>query len=136
MLRLYGNPEIVVERVPALRLLTRPEAVTRQTADTIAGPLSEWAGEDWEAAVVPVKSQIGSGSLPLDLLPSAAVRLTPLAGNKRQRSRQLKDLSARLRQLPIPVVGRISEDTLLLDCRCLEDSGAFLAQLEAEAGQP
>ncbi|MFC4259252.1 L-seryl-tRNA(Sec) selenium transferase [Marinobacter lacisalsi] len=136
VLRLYGNPDIVVERVPALRLLTRPEAAIRQAADTIAGPLSEWAGKDWDVSVAEVKSQIGSGSLPLDLLPSAAVRLTPVSGNKRQRSRQLKELSARLRQLPIPVIGRVSEDALLLDCRCLEDSGAFLAQLEAEANEP
>jgi L-seryl-tRNA(Ser) seleniumtransferase len=136
VLRLYGNPEVVVERVPALRLLTRRQAVIRQTAESIAGPLAEWAGEAWGADVAEVKSQIGSGSLPLDLLPSAAVRLTAADGNKRQRSRQLKALSARLRQLPIPVVGRVSEDSLLLDCRCLEDAGAFLAQLGVEAGEP
>ncbi|MFL1482820.1 L-seryl-tRNA(Sec) selenium transferase [Marinobacter sp. LN3S78] len=136
VLRLYGNPDIVVERVPALRLLTRPEAVIRQTAETIAGPLAAWAGEEWQADVAPVKSQIGSGSLPLDLLSSAALRLTPAGGNRRQRSRQLKALSERLRRLPLPVIGRISEDALLLDCRCLEDSGAFLAQLEVEGSEP
>jgi len=29
----------------------------------------------------------------------------------------------------LPVIGRIAEDRLLLDLRCLEDSTAFVAQL-------
>ena len=136
VLRLYGNPDIVAQRVPALRLLTRPEPAIRQTADTLIGPLSRWAGQDWHLDVTEVRSQIGSGSLPLDLLPSAAVRLTPQGGNKRQRGRQLKALSARLRQLPIPVIGRIAEEALLLDCRCLEDAGPLVAQLEAGVHEP
>lgn len=136
VLRLYGNPDTVAQRVPALRLLTRPETAIRETADTLIGPLFRWAGPDWHLDVTDVRSQIGSGSLPLDLLPSAAVRLTPRGGNKRQRGRQLKALSARLRQLPIPVIGRIADETLLLDCRCLEDAGALVAQLEAGASQP
>ncbi|SFR56935.1 L-seryl-tRNA(Sec) selenium transferase [Marinobacter daqiaonensis] len=136
VLRLYSNPDSVAERVPALRLLTRPESAIHQTAGDIAGPLALWVGADWEVAVTPAKSQIGSGSLPLDLLASAAVRLTPLTGNKRQRGRQLKALSARLRRLPVPVVGRISEDALLLDCRCLEDSAPFIAQLDVAESEP
>ena len=136
VLRLYGNPESVVERVPALRLLTRPETAIDQTAKAIAAPLKAWAGDGWESDVIPVKSQIGSGSLPLDLLPSAGVRLTPAGSNKRQRSRQLKALSARLRRLPVPVVGRISENALLLDCRCLEDPGPLLAQLAPKENAP
>jgi L-seryl-tRNA(Ser) seleniumtransferase len=35
-----------------------------------------------------------------------------------------------LRGLPLPVIGRIAEDRLLLDLRCLEDSAPFMAQLD------
>ncbi|MFW5825360.1 MAG: L-seryl-tRNA(Sec) selenium transferase, partial [Marinobacter sp.] len=132
--RLYGNPDTVARQVPALRLLTRSETAIQVTARAITEPLKAWAGDHWDVSVVPVKSQIGSGSLPLDLLPSAAVRLAPVAGNRRERNRELKALSARLRQLPMPVVGRISEDALLMDCRCLEDATPFLAQLQPETG--
>lgn len=132
VLGLYSNPDTVAQRVPALRLLTRPEYAIKATALAIAEPLRAWAGAGWETLVVPVKSQIGSGSLPLDLLPSAAVRLAPSAGNKRERNRQLKVLSSRLRQLPMPVIGRISDESLLLDCRCLEDEAPFIAQLQPE----
>src|SRR5690554_4533760 len=61
VLRLYSNPETVAQKVPALRLLTRPEADIRATAQTLLGTLQSWAGSDWQASVVPVHSQIGSG---------------------------------------------------------------------------
>ncbi|WP_339805903.1 L-seryl-tRNA(Sec) selenium transferase [uncultured Marinobacter sp.] len=137
VLRLYGNPAQVVERVPALRLLTRTETRIRELAESLLAAAARWAGEPWQVDVVAVKSQIGSGSLPLDLLPSAALCFRPLAPNKKQRNRALKGLAHRLRQLPIPVIGRISEETLLLDCRCLETAEDFVAQLEtAEASRP
>jgi L-seryl-tRNA(Ser) seleniumtransferase len=34
-----------------------------------------------------------------------------------------------LRDLPIPVIGRIADDAVILDLRCLEDEAAFLTQL-------
>jgi L-seryl-tRNA(Ser) seleniumtransferase len=34
-----------------------------------------------------------------------------------------------LRKLPVPVIGRIDEQALILDLRCLEDGDAFLANL-------
>ena len=40
---------------------------------------------------------------------------------------------AALRGLPLPVVGRVAEDRLLLDCRCLDDAAPLLAQLPALA---
>lgn len=130
VLRLYADPDKVVQRVPSLRLLTRAEADIRKVAEAVAPAIGAWVGAGWVSSVVPVKSQIGSGSLPLDLLPSAAVRLTPVTGKKRERGRQLRDMAARLRRLPMPVIGRISDDALLLDCRCLEEVSLFVAQLE------
>jgi L-seryl-tRNA(Ser) seleniumtransferase len=35
-----------------------------------------------------------------------------------------------LRTLPIPVIGRIHDDAVWLDLRCLEDEAAFASQLE------
>jgi len=36
-----------------------------------------------------------------------------------------------LRSLPLPVIGRITDDRLVLDMRCLEDPAPFVAQLPA-----
>ena len=89
-----------------------------------------WAkalGEGWTTGVRDCASQIGSGALPLDALPSAALFATP---NAKQKGRALDALSKQLRALEIPIIGRIHEDALQLDLRCLEDEPAFLAQLQ------
>ena len=71
-------------------------------------------------------SQIGSGALPLDTLPSAGLAIRP-AGRKGGGSR-LETLAASFRSLPVPVIGRIHDGALLLDLRCLDDEEDFSAQ--------
>lgn len=128
VLRLYADPDTLAQRIPALRLLCRPQADIQHTATQLLPALQAWAGSEFVADCYEVLSQIGSGSQPLDRLPSVALRLCSLHGNKRIRSRQLRDLSMKLRQLPQAVIGRIAEDSLLLDCRCVEDPQALIAQ--------
>ena len=110
VLRLYLDPDRLAERLPALRLLTRAEADIAATADRILPDLHHHF-PTLTAAMAPCRSQIGSGALPVDLLPSRAVTL---AGPG------LDAAAARLRGLSIPVLGRIAEGRLWLDCRCLE----------------
>jgi len=133
VLRLYADPDSLVQRVPTLRLLTRSQSDIQLTAEALSSCLQGWAGEAFAVDVCAVSSQIGSGSLPLEVLPSAALRLRSRSTNKRTRSRDLRTLAERLRQLPQPVVGRIADDSLLLDCRCLEDSERLRAQWAANA---
>ncbi|HXT81068.1 MAG TPA: L-seryl-tRNA(Sec) selenium transferase [Acetobacteraceae bacterium] len=123
VLRLYLEPDRLVERLPALRLLVRPEAAIRATAERVAAALGPLSGGR-EVRVEACRSQIGSGALPVDLLSSAAVTL---GGNT------LENLALRLRRLPRPVLGRIALGRLWLDCRCLEeaDEAEFVAQLPA-----
>jgi L-seryl-tRNA(Ser) seleniumtransferase len=121
VLRMYLDPDRLAQRVPALRLLTRPEADIRTTAERIREVIaSRWPDRD--IATEACRSQIGSGALPVDLLPSAAVTI----GGK-----ALEDIAKVLRGLPRPVIGRIARGRLVLDCRCLEtaDEAAFIAQL-------
>ena len=110
VLRLYLDPDHLAERLPALRLLTRPESEIRATAERMLPALGA-AFPEREVAVVACRSQIGSGAMPVDLLPSVALTL----GGK-----GLEALAAALRRLPRPVIGRIHDDRLWLDCRCLE----------------
>lgn len=131
VLRLYADPDTLVQRVPTLRLLTRSAESIQQTCEALLPDLQRWAGEGFAVDVCAVSSQIGSGSLPLDVLPSAALRLCSTSGNRRERSRALRQLAERLRQLPQPVIGRIADDSLLLDCRCLEDPQALRTALGA-----
>ena len=128
VLRLYADPQTLVQRVPTLRLLTRSQEQIRQGAEALLPALQAWAGEDFVVDLCEVHSQIGSGSLPLETLPSAALRLRSRNGNRRSRSRELRQLAERLRGLPYPVIGRIAEDSLLLDCRCVEDTRLLAEQ--------
>jgi len=125
VLRLYLDPDRLPQRLPALRLLIRPEADIRRTAEHLLAPLQA-ALPDRPVAVEPCRSQIGSGAMPVDLLPSAALTI---GGNN------LESLAKTLRALPRPVIGRIAAGLLWLDCRCLEteDEPVFLAQLSASA---
>jgi L-seryl-tRNA(Ser) seleniumtransferase len=109
VLRLYLDPARLAERLPTLRLLTRPLAEIEATAARMLPALENFAGRGGE--VVACRSQIGSGALPVELLPSAAVTF---AGGT------LDVLAARLRGLTRPVIGRIAQGRLWLDCRCLE----------------
>jgi L-seryl-tRNA(Ser) seleniumtransferase len=131
-LRLYRDPDRLAERLPALRLLTRGEAELRALAERIAPAIARVLGERATVQVLPCKSQIGSGSLPVDRLPSACVALGPPAGARRAGS--LPDrLAAALRALPVPVIGRIEDGQLRLDLRCLDGDDAearFVAQLD------
>ena len=72
-------------------------------------------------------SQIGSGALPVETIASAGLAIRPKAA--RGAGRALAALAAALRKLPVPVIGRIEEQALVLDLRCLEDEAAFLANL-------
>lgn len=128
VLRLYGDPDRLAERVPALRLLSRPEDDIHALAQRLQGVVAGRFGDIATVDVIACRSQIGSGALPVDALPSAALAIRPSAG-KRGTGRALKRLAAALRRLPIPVIGRIADDALLLDLRCLEDEDGFVRQL-------
>ncbi len=61
--------------------------------------------------------------MPVDRLPSHALRIQP-AGPKRGNGRALERLAARLRALPVAVIGRIADGALWLDLRCLDGETA------------
>ena len=128
VLRLYADPERLAERLPALRLLARPvediEAVASRLRPVLAGPLAEIAAVE----IVSCQSQIGSGALPVDRLPSVALSIRPTAA-KRGAGAVLRRLTQAFRALPVPVIGRVQDGALILDLRCLEDEATFVDQI-------
>jgi L-seryl-tRNA(Ser) seleniumtransferase len=126
-LKLYRDPDRLAERLPTLRLLTRGEADIRACAERVAPAIAAALGERARVQVRACKSQIGSGSLPVDRLPSACIAIGPATGAKRAGSFPDR-LADALRALPMPVIGRIEDGELRLDMRCLDqaDSEATL----------
>ena len=130
VLALYEDPGRLAETLPSLRLLTRERGEIERQARRIAPRIAARLGAGWSVEVVSCRSQIGSGALPVDRLPSAGLRCAPAAGAKRGRSSKLQALAAALRALPKPVIGRVHDGALTLDLRCLDDEADFVAQLD------
>jgi L-seryl-tRNA(Ser) seleniumtransferase len=127
-LRVYASGHRLPERLPTLALLTRPRADIAAAAERLRAPLAEAVGTSCAVRVADCASQIGSGSMPVERLPSAALVVAP-AG--KPRGRTVAALEARLRALPVPVIGRIADNALWLDLRCLlpRDEAAFIENL-------
>ncbi|KAB2970540.1 MAG: L-seryl-tRNA(Sec) selenium transferase [Zoogloea sp.] len=127
VLRLYRDPDTLAERLTTLHLLTRPRdemlAQAERLQARVSAALASWP---LTVSIEPMLSQIGSGSLPVDRLPSAGLVFRPQG----RKSGVLNKLEAALRGLPVPVIGRIADNALHLDLRCLPaaDEATFTAQ--------
>jgi L-seryl-tRNA(Ser) seleniumtransferase len=119
-LRLYADPEKLVKRLPTIRALARTPTEIHAQAERLLPAFAQALGGTWQAGIKPVRGQIGSGALPVDLLPSFALSV---------KGKGLDKLAEAFRRLPIPVIGRIQDETLLFDVRTLDDEAAFADQL-------
>jgi L-seryl-tRNA(Ser) seleniumtransferase len=98
------------ETIPTLRMLTEPLAAIRQRARRLQRRLSADTRRTLGIEVVTSRSQVGGGALPTVELPTAALALGTAA-------RPAGALDVALRRGRPPVVGRIEDDRLILDCR-------------------
>jgi len=126
-LRLYRDPDRLAERLPTLRLLARLKPDIEAAAQRLLPIVAAKIGDGFDVAVTACASQIGSGALPMETVPSAGLAVKPRSAKRS--GRLLTTLSMALRRLPIPVVGRIENNALILDLRCLDDEKAFVANL-------
>jgi L-seryl-tRNA(Ser) seleniumtransferase len=126
VLSLYRAPEFLVERLTTLTWLTRPSLAMQEQAGRLLQVVQQAVGDAYEVVAAPMMSQIGSGALPVDLLPSYGLAIRAVKG----RRGSLERLEAALRALTRPVIGRIADKTLWLDFRCLEpgDESLFAQQ--------
>ena len=130
VLALYRDPERLHLRLTAVRQLTRPEVEIRAAAERLLPVLhTSLTGLPVTLEIVPLKSQIGSGSLPVDRLPSAGFAIRPQG----RKGGVLNRIEQGLRAMPKPVIGRIEDGRLLLDLRCLQpqEEAEFAATLAA-----
>ena len=101
-LELYRDPARALHEVPVLRAVAEPAAAVRGRAERLAGRLG--------GTVVETRARVGGGAVPLLELESFACALD--GGD---------ELAAALRAADPPVVARVQEGRVLLDCRTLTD---------------
>ena len=129
VLKLYRDPQQLTRRLPTLRMLTRAQPEIRQQAHSLLPAVQSALAPRFGVTVADCHSQIGSGSLPIETIASTALQIAPVSAQ----DSELRELSAQLRRLPLPVIGRIHKNLLWLDLRCLEpeQQQAFAAQLDS-----
>jgi L-seryl-tRNA(Ser) seleniumtransferase len=131
VLKLYRDPDRLVGTVPTLRYFARPNSEIAAAAARLRQPMALGLGEAFCVNIAACTSQVGSGALPLETLPSTGIAIAPAI--RKGAGRRLEALVLALRRLPIPVLGHVKDGAVILDLRCLDDEATFLAQL-AELG--
>ena len=109
-LRLYLNEHELTQKLPMLQRYTRSTDELRETAEKLANHLRQIFGDSVQVTVEESTAQIGSGSLPVDTLPSLAICL-------HSPEISAETLAAHFRAQPIPVIGRVQDERLRFDVR-------------------
>ena len=123
-LRLYLNPEKLTEKLPTLRLLTQPLEQLKINAMRLKERLESRLNSQFELQIEDSQAQIGSGSQPMERIPSVAVTIAEKTNAK------LSALSARFKQLSQPIIGRMENGKIWLDLRSLADIETLLNTLD------
>jgi len=126
-LRLYSRSDQLPLLLPTLRYLTRPQPDIAQAVERLLPECRKAYGASFHIDSAPCLSQIGSGALPMNTVPSQALTFTARDG----RGRTLEALAAHWHAQPKPILGRIADNRLWLDLRCLDDESELLAALRA-----
>lgn len=119
VLQEYLSEEKAVKNIPVLRMITEPLADVEHRARSLARRLKA-AHLPAQIEVKPCESQIGGGSLPLERIPSMAVTIRP-------EEISVAELEERMRRLPVPIIPRTANDTIILDVRTMKPGDIRLA---------
>ena len=124
-LRTFLFPQTIEKTLPTYRLIARPLQEIEVMAANVRDAVEQWAAGRAQAEIISGHSQVGSGSLPGDTLPTILIALTP---NKSS----VKAIARALRELSPPVIGRLHNGKVLLDMRCLLETELLIKALHEE----
>lgn len=117
----YLNEEDAIKNIPVLSLITKDLKEIEKNANALFNKIENLENVA-DINVEDTFSQIGGGSLPAERIKSKSVTIMP-------KNISTQSLEAKLRAGKNPVVGRISEEKLILDMRTvLENEIDILAQ--------
>jgi L-seryl-tRNA(Ser) seleniumtransferase len=119
-LRLYLRSRDLVADIPTLRFLTRALAAMKQIAPRARDILADHLGAAFRCEIIESTSQIGSGALPTEELPTVAIRVT----HQTISANSIADI---FRGAQPPIIGRITHDGFQLDLRTIDDPAVFAA---------
>jgi L-seryl-tRNA(Ser) seleniumtransferase len=113
-LRLYRESACIAHAIPTLRMFTRSLADIDNVAQRALPPLAAALGAGFRVSVQDSTSQIGSGALPTEEIPTKVIAIEhDFMGPHR--------IAGRFRQARPPIIGRVADDKFLLDTRTIFD---------------
>ena len=118
--RLYLNSDTLKRRLPVLKFLLRPLSDIEIIAKEASGLIRERLGKDYSVEVEDSESQIGSGSLPEEVIPTKVISIV----HKKLPPEEIFEMF--LKTNP-PVLGRVHKGRFLLDMRMIEKAGDLFA---------
>ena len=123
-LLLYLDMEHAKEAIPTLRMIHESPNILKGRAQRLLRQLKMRCG-NMTVSVAEIYSEVGGGSLPDVVIPSYGILIKP-------HTMSLDVLEKRLRNLEVPIIGRIEKETLILDMRTIlkEEEPFLLSGLE------
>ena len=123
-LLLYLDMERAKEEIPTLRMIYEDQSILKGRAQRLLRQL-KMKCSNMTVSVVEIYSEVGGGSLPDVVIPSYGISIKP-------HDISVDRFEERLRNVEVPVIGRIEKDTLILDMRTIskEEEPFLLSGLE------
>jgi len=122
-LRLFLQPEQLLQTHPVWRMLTEKPDIVRARALALQAALAEVCGDKLEIIVRPSAAEAGSGALPIEKIPSFAAGL-------RCQTLSATGLAKRFRLATIPILGYLRDDCFWLEARTIHDDEiSLIAQI-------
>ena len=120
-LRLYRDPQKVVQTIPTLRMLLQPITVLEKKAARLKKQLEKSGQERVTIRSLDLASRPGGGSMPMLELPSKGLGI-------KVRGMSVNTIEKALRRYCPPIIGRIEEDMFIMDMRTIQDDELALIQ--------
>jgi L-seryl-tRNA(Ser) seleniumtransferase len=122
-MRLYLRSRDLAAELPTLRLLSRRASAIAAIAPRAREIIAERLGDGYVVEIVDAASQVGSGAMPVEELKTVALRVT-------HPEKSANAIAAMFRRARI--IGRVADDSFILDLRTIEDPAVFAVKLESD----
>ncbi|MGZ8432832.1 MAG: aminotransferase class V-fold PLP-dependent enzyme, partial [Candidatus Binatia bacterium] len=124
-LRRYRQSPNIVEEIPTLRAFTRSVDEVRAMGQSVLPKLETTLGNGYQLSLQDSTSQIGSGALPTEELPTVVITVA-------HPKRSANAIAKQFRQADPPIIGRIQDDKFLLDLRTIFDAKDLVPEFRSE----
>lgn len=112
-LELYYNFEAALDNIPTLKLITEKKELVKKRAKKLITKIKDRKNIDLK--LIKSKAKVGGGAYPLSSFASYAVEID-------LKEQNIEKFIYKLRQLKIPIIGRIQNDKAIFDLKTVADS--------------